>query len=97
MEKAKPPKITNNTENDRAAAKGFIITNPPYGKRLGDNTEAEERYRDMECLAKAFPGWQMGLICDHSGFETHFGKKADKCREIKSGAADTWLYHYEKL
>jgi putative N6-adenine-specific DNA methylase len=76
---------------------GFIVTNPPYGRRLGDPAEAEERYRNMAVLCKIFPGWKLALICDHPGFESCFGKKADSCRELKSGAIDTWLYQYEKL
>ncbi|GHV84735.1 RNA methyltransferase [Spirochaetia bacterium] len=76
---------------------GFIITNPPYGKRLGDPAEAEARYREMSRLGTAFPGWKLALITDHAGFESHFGKKADSCRELKSGAVDAYLYQYEKL
>ena len=76
---------------------GFIITNPPYGNRLGEIEEAEKRYADMVFLNKAFSGWKLALICDHAGFESHFGKKADSCRKLKSGAADAWLYQYEKI
>ncbi|MDR1144413.1 MAG: class I SAM-dependent RNA methyltransferase [Spirochaetaceae bacterium] len=76
---------------------GFILTNPPYGRRLGDTGEAETRYRDMGNLGSRFPGWKLGLICDHPGFESHFGRKADSCRELKNGAVDAYFYQYEKL
>jgi putative N6-adenine-specific DNA methylase len=76
---------------------GFIITNPPYGRRLGDAASAEAGYREMAILAENFPGWKLYVICDHAGFESHFGKKADTVREIKSGAVDVCLYEYEKL
>jgi putative N6-adenine-specific DNA methylase len=76
---------------------GFIITNPPYGRRLGDGESAEAGYREMAILAEHFPGWKMELICDHPGFESHFGKKAGTVREIKNGAVDAFLYEYEKL
>jgi putative N6-adenine-specific DNA methylase len=76
---------------------GFLITNPPYGRRLGDASEAEAGYREMAVLGKAFPRWKLAVICDHPGFESHFGKKADSCRELKSGAVDAFLYQYEKL
>ena len=75
----------------------FIITNPPYGNRLGEIEEAEKRYADMALLSKKFPGWKLALICDHKGFESHYGKKADSCRKLKSGAVDAWLYQYEKI
>jgi putative N6-adenine-specific DNA methylase len=76
---------------------GFIITNPPYGRRLGDAESAEAGYREMAVLAENFSGWKLDVICDHKGFESHFGKKADTVREIKSGAVDACLYEYEKL
>jgi putative N6-adenine-specific DNA methylase len=76
---------------------GFIITNPPYGIRIGDVKEAEGRYAEMSLLCKIFPGWKLALICNHKGFESHFGRKADSCRGLKSGPVDTWLYQYEKL
>jgi putative N6-adenine-specific DNA methylase len=77
--------------------RGFIITNPPYGRRLGDQAAAEAGYRAMASLADNFSGWKLALICDHPGFESHFGKKADSVRELKNGAVDTWLYEYETL
>jgi putative N6-adenine-specific DNA methylase len=80
-----------------ASVPGFIVTNPPYGRRRGESAEADERYGSMAGLCKTFPGWKLALICDHPGFESCFGRKADNCRELKSGAIDTWLYQYEKL
>ena len=76
---------------------GFIITNPPYGHRLGDKESAEKTYREMACLARRFPGWKLALICDHPGFESFFGRKADSCREITNGAICSYLYQYENL
>jgi len=87
MEKADPKDMTE----------GFIITNPPYGRRLGDAESAERTYAEMEQLARHFPGWKLALITDHPGFESFFGKKADSCREITNGAIRSYLYQYEKL
>ncbi|MDR0589532.1 MAG: class I SAM-dependent RNA methyltransferase [Spirochaetaceae bacterium] len=86
MEKARAP-----------APEGFIITNPPYGKRLGAPQEAEAVYRKMEILAENFPGWKFGLITDHPGFESHFGRKADGIRKITNGAIPSYFYEYYKL
>jgi putative N6-adenine-specific DNA methylase len=76
---------------------GFIITNPPYGKRLGNTEASLEIYKEMSVLAKNFPGWKLAVICDHPGFESFFGRKADSCREITSGAIPAYFYQYEKL
>ena len=78
-------------------AEGFIITNPPYGRRIGDAEYAEKTYSEMKNLIPHFPGWKLALISDHSGFESFFGRKADSCREITNGAIRSYLYQYEKL
>jgi putative N6-adenine-specific DNA methylase len=74
---------------------GFIITNPPYGKRLGDPGMAERTYGEMAGLCRRFPGWKLALITDHPGFESFFGRKAGSCREITNGAIPSYFFQYE--
>jgi putative N6-adenine-specific DNA methylase len=76
---------------------GYLVTNPPYGKRLGDQSQAEKTYGEMAGQAERFPGWKLALITDHSGFESFFGKKADSCREISNGAIPSYFFQYELL
>jgi putative N6-adenine-specific DNA methylase len=90
MERAKPPESTG---GDR----GFLITNPPYGIRLGGTEDAEANYGAMAVLRKNFSGWKMGIITVHRGFESNFGKKADARREIVNGAEGAYFFQYEKL
>ncbi|MCL2411838.1 MAG: class I SAM-dependent RNA methyltransferase [Treponema sp.] len=73
---------------------GFLITNPPYGKRLGDPVLAEQVYQEMAGLKERFPEWKIAVISDHSGFESFFGEKADSCREISNGAVPSYFYQY---
>lgn len=74
---------------------GFIVTNPPYGKRLGSAAAAEQTYGEMAEMRQSFPGWKLALITDHPGFESFFGKKAGSCREIGNGAVLSYFYQYE--
>jgi putative N6-adenine-specific DNA methylase len=76
---------------------GFIITNPPYGIRLGEPDAAEAVYRKMTELSRRYSGWKLGVITDHPGFESHFGRKADTCKEITNGAIRSYFYQYEGL
>jgi len=93
MEKADIPEEMTNEQGEP----GFIITNPPYGRRLTDTETAEKNYAQMRTLASRFPLWKLAVITDNSGFESFFGKKADSCREITNGAIRSYLYQYEKL
>jgi putative N6-adenine-specific DNA methylase len=92
MEEAAAPSDCGDTEPP-----GFIVTNPPYGKRIGGPEEAEALYGGMAALGRRFPGWKLALITSHPGFESFFGRKADSCREITNGAIPSYLFQYEAL
>jgi putative N6-adenine-specific DNA methylase len=76
---------------------GFIVTNPPYGKRLGAPADSEKLYGEMAALRQHFPQWKLAVITDHPGFESFFGKKADSCREIQGGPIPACFFQYERL
>ena len=73
---------------------GMIITNPPYGERIGEITQAEEIYRGMSSLFTDFPGWQIGVITNQKKFQECIGKYANLLKSIKAGNLDTTLYIY---
>jgi putative N6-adenine-specific DNA methylase len=76
---------------------GYIITNPPYGKRLGSPEQAEQTYREMSTLGRHFTGWQLVLITDHEGFESFYGKKADSCCPVSNGAIPSYIFLYDGI
>ncbi|MDR2729901.1 MAG: class I SAM-dependent RNA methyltransferase [Treponema sp.] len=82
---------------ERRVSNGIILTNPPYGKRLGDQSQAEQIYKEMGNLKERFPGWKLAVITDHSGFESFYGKKANSCREISNGVIPSYFFQYELL
>ena len=94
---ARPPFSAGDTPDGKDEPSGFIITNPPYGKRLGSREASEQIYSEMGALARNFPGWKLVVITDHPGFESFFGKKAASCREISNGPIPSYIYQYEKL
>ena len=90
-------KVLSMEEAEFKEEAGFVVTNPPYGQRLGDTESAEKTYAGMGQLARNFPGWKLVVISDHPGFESFFGRKADSCREMTNGAIHSYLYQYEAL
>jgi len=100
MRGAQPPfaAVTEEEPADKPAEPGgFIVTNPPYGKRLGDQAASERLYAEMAALGRHFPQWKLALITDHPGFESFFGRKADSCREMQGGPISAYFFQYEKL
>lgn len=90
------PDFTISDFKDLAAPydKGLLLSNPPYGERIGDRGSAKELYSSMHSLFLDFPGWDFGFITNHEEFEGAIGKKAAKIRNLKSGNLETRFYIY---
>lgn len=73
---------------------GFIITNPPYGERLGELKEVEKLYRDMGEVFENLKDWSYFVITAHPDFQKHFGKDADKNRKLYNGRLKCYYYQY---
>jgi len=73
---------------------GLLLSNPPYGERLGDAASALDLYRSMRALWTNFPGWMMGFITSHEGLEDAVGRRATKRKPLKGGNLDTTFYLY---
>ena len=42
---------------------GLVITNPPYGERIGDKQSLNALYRALgQTLKSRFTGWRVGLV-----------------------------------
>ena len=78
-------------------ARGTIITNPPYGERLGDLTEARNLCKALgNNFKEAVPSWQMYIITSDELFERYFGRRADKKRVLYNGMIKCNLYQFFK-
>lgn len=64
---------------------GFIITNPPYGERLGELKQVEALYKQMGEAFKSLDSWSYYIIASHPQFEKFFGRSADKKRKLYNG------------
>ena len=73
---------------------GFIISNPPYGERLGDAAEAAALARTLGQVWQASPTAGLYAITADADFEAHFGKKAAKRRKIYNGMIPCQIYMY---
>jgi putative N6-adenine-specific DNA methylase len=45
------------------AGPGWVVANPPYGKRVGESADLPELYRALGAtLRRAFPGWRAAVL-----------------------------------
>ena len=76
--------------------RGTIVTNPPYGERIGTTSEVERLYRDIGVHFRSLAPWQVYVITSHDGFERLYGKKADKVKKLYNGMIPCYLYQFFK-
>ena len=73
---------------------GFIITNPPYGERIGEIKAVERLYSDLGTVYKRLDSWSFYIITSYPSFEKLFGKTADKRRKLYNGQLLCQYYQY---
>ncbi len=73
---------------------GCIVTNPPYGERIGEKREVESLYRTMGQVFSKLDTWSFFILTAHEDFQKYFGKKADKNRKLYNGRLKCYLYQY---
>ena len=73
-----------------------IVTNPPYGERMGTERSVEELYKTMGVHFRSLAPWQVYIITSHPYFEKLYGKPADKIRKLYNGMIECRLYQFFK-
>ena len=73
-----------------------IVTNPPYGERMGSERQVEQLYREIGEHFRSLSPWQVYVITSHPSFEKFYGKRADKVRKLYNGMLPCYLYQYFK-
>lgn len=74
---------------------GIIITNPPYGERIGEEKEIQRIYRGLERFFKENPDWSLFMITTDKEAEGQImGRKADRRRKLYNGRLETCYYQF---
>ena len=71
-----------------------IITNPPYGERLGEIETIRTLMEKMGRDKATNEDYEMFILSAMEGFEKSFGKKAHKNRKLYNGRIMTYFYQY---
>ncbi|MCP3744819.1 MULTISPECIES: class I SAM-dependent RNA methyltransferase [Paenibacillus] len=73
---------------------GVMITNPPYGERLSEQSEVEKLIRSLSRTAAEMKTWSFFAISSTKQFEHYWGRKADKRRKLFNGRIECQYYQY---
>lgn len=73
---------------------GWLITNPPYGERLGDTADVEDLYQSMPEVLNRIPTWGIGIITPWERFERLLGREADRRRKLHNATLECVYYQF---
>ena len=77
---------------------GVVISNLPYGIRIGDRKVLQKIYEHIGRLMNECPNWSFFLITSDKEFEKEIekitGRRADRRRKLYNGTIETQFYQY---
>ena len=80
------------------AGQGIIVTNPPYGVRMGNHTELEEWYpRFGDVLKKRFAGWRVHIFTADLRMPKLLRLSPSKKIPLFNGSLESRLYEFRMV
>lgn len=73
---------------------GVLITNPPYGERIGQDKEISKIHKKIGEVFGRDKTWSVYVITSSKHFEKDFGRKADRKRKLFNGDMQVDYYQY---
>ena len=71
-----------------------VISNLPYGKRIGDDSGIRAIYAHIRSIMESCPNWSFFLITSDKMLEKELGRKADRRRKLYNGTIETQFYQF---
>jgi putative N6-adenine-specific DNA methylase len=96
LEQAVRLKQANVLEISAPAKEGIIVTNPPYGVRIGEQQELAEFYPKLgDVLKKKFSGWRAYILSADMNLPKLIRLAASKRTPLFNGPLDCRLFEYK--
>lgn len=73
---------------------GHIITNPPYGERLGEVEDVKKLYQELGQTFQALDSWSLHVITTFKNPEDLIGRRWDKSRKLYNGRLECHYYQF---
>ncbi len=93
--KLTPERVQATFPRGEAPSSGLILSNPPYGQRIGDADALPAEYRALAAWCARFPGYRAGFLVEHPEFEAAFGRRPVLKKPLPNGPLKSVFYLYE--
>ncbi|MBS0612030.1 MAG: bifunctional 23S rRNA (guanine(2069)-N(7))-methyltransferase RlmK/23S rRNA (guanine(2445)-N(2))-methyltransferase RlmL [Proteobacteria bacterium] len=78
------------------APTGLLVTNPPYGERVGETGSLPALYQQLGTLLReTYGGWHAAILCGNPPLARHLGVYAKRSYRFMNGAIDCRLLRFE--
>ena len=85
-------------EREPPADRGVMVTNPPYGERIGEKQELAAFYPKLgDLLKQRYSGWRCLFITADTDFPKLIKLKASRRTPLYNGALECRLYEYRMV
>ena len=75
---------------------GLVVTNPPYGERIGTADTVKPLYQTLGARLKSqFPGWKAAVLASEDAPADAFGLKATRIHRVFNGPIRCRLIRYQ--
>jgi len=75
---------------------GLVVANPPYGERLGEESELPDLYRTLgDTLRRCYSGWRAAVFTGNPDLGKVMGLRARRLHTLWNGAIECKLLHFE--
>lgn len=75
---------------------GLVVSNPPYGERLGDEDSVKQTYQSLgEYIKSEFVGWKASVLTCHTELGMFLGMKAKRSHDFFNGAMECRLFRFD--
>lgn len=80
-------------EKTMALDKGLLVSNPPYGERLGDTTQLLPVYQHLgQCMHEHYQGWNAAVLTSNPLLAKAIGLRSNKQYTLFNGPLECTLY-----
>jgi putative N6-adenine-specific DNA methylase len=73
---------------------GIMVTNPPYGERIGDEKYMRELCDEIGVLLNNFSSWNKFILSGYKNLEKSVHLRAEKARRFYNGNIECNLYNF---
>lgn len=73
---------------------GVIVTNPPYGERIGDRGGIDRIYEAYKRFLAENPTWSLFAVTADKTIERKLGRQADRRRKLYNGRLEVCYYQF---